>query len=99
MPGPGAIPSCCPPQRPRWKWTYLFHFYKSDMKGRAFRVFIMTEFALATPRKTPSENQRAAALLMLDPSGLRFWDQLVRLDSLIPLTFALMCFDLSEDAD
>lgn len=69
------------------------------MKGRAFRVFIMTEFALATPRKTPSENQRAAALLMLDPSGLRFWDQLVRLDSLIPLTFALMCFDLSKDAD
>lgn len=64
------------------------------MKGRAFHVFIMTAFATATPRKTPSENQRAAALLMLHPSGLRFWDQLLRLDSLILLTFAFMCFDL-----
>lgn len=69
------------------------------MKGSAFHVFIMTEFAIASPRKTPLENQSAAALLKLDPSGLRFWDQLVRLDSLILLTFALMCFDLSKDAD
>lgn len=57
-------------------------------------MFIMTAFAIATPRKTPSENQRAAALLMLHPSGLRFWDQLLRLDSLILLTFAFMCVDL-----
>lgn len=41
---------------------------------------------------------------MLDPSGLKFWDQLVPVDSLILLTFALMRFDLldlslSKDAD
>lgn len=45
---------------------------------------------------TPLENQRPAALLMLDPSGLKFWDQLVPVDSLNPLTFALMRFDLLD---
>lgn len=64
------------------------------MKGRAVHVFIVTAFAIARPRRTPSENQRAAAPLMLDPSGLRYWDQLLRLDSFILLAFALMSFDL-----
>lgn len=60
------------------------------MKGRA----LMSLLRLAALRRTPLENQRAAALLMLDPSGLKFWDQLVPVDSLILLTFALVRCDL-----
>lgn len=45
---------------------------------------------------TPSENQRAAALLMPDPSGLKFWDQLGPVASLILLTFALVRFDVLD---
>lgn len=42
---------------------------------------------MGTLRKTPSENQSAGACLMLDPSGLECWDQLVTVGSLILLTF------------
>lgn len=42
-------------------------------------------------RESPSENQRACVHLMLDPSGLKCWAQLVMASSLIVMTFKVWC--------
>lgn len=92
IPGPSAISSCFPPQRPTLEvdCTYLFLFYKTDMKDKAFYVCLLWHgFAIGTFKKTPSENQSTGVRLMSDPSGLECWDQLVSLGPLILLTFRL----------
>lgn len=58
------------------------------MKARAVYVCLLwLGFTIWTFRKTPSENQSAGMRLMLDPSGLECWDQLVILGPLALLTF------------
>lgn len=92
MLGPGAISSCFPPQRPSLEvdCTYLFLFYKTDMKDKAFYVCLLwLGLAMWAFKKTPSENQSTGLRLMPDPSGLECWDQLVSLGPLILLAFEL----------
>lgn len=91
IPGPSAISSCFLSTKALTEvdCTYLFLFYKADMKDRAVYVcfLLWLGFAIGTLRKTPSKNQSVGVLLMLDPSGLECWDQLATLTSLIVMTF------------
>lgn len=91
IPGPSAISSCFLSTKALTEvdCTYLFLFYKADMKDRAVYVCLLwLGFAIGTLRKTPLENQSAGVCLMPDPSGLECWDQLVTLGLLILLTFS-----------
>lgn len=54
--------------------------------GAVYVCLLWLGFAMGTLRKTPSENQSAGVCLMLDPSCLKDWDQLVTLGSLNLLT-------------
>lgn len=73
IPGPGAISSCFPPQRPSLEvdCTYLFLFYKTDMKDRAF-FYVCVYYDLGfRNRKTPSENQSSAVPFDAGPEWSR----------------------------